>query len=259
VYHDGMSFLQTAVTATDEALLAEELFRRMDQRLTTAQTLQLSFKLTAREIGVNAHGQEEGPSQTEELEGTIALEEPNRARLEVRGRSQGQLERPHVVKGRACDAVHVSDGKTLRREAGPPPDKGFEAAAPKALRRAFCQTFARVGIYRPYFALLEPTKGRPPPVDPSDADAVVQLRPLSFTLKDAGEKLVAIEYIVRPPEGGRITSRVWVDPQTGLPRKRTTVLQGGGRQVTVTEEYDDLKLNAPIEPGRFALPPLSRP
>jgi glyoxylase-like metal-dependent hydrolase (beta-lactamase superfamily II) len=260
LYRDGMSFLQTAISATDEAILAEELFRRMDERLTTAQTLRLSFKLTAREVGVDAQGQEEGESRTEELAGTIALEEPNRARFEVQGRSQGRLERPHVVKGRAVDAIHVSDGNKLRRKAGPPPDRGFEAAAPKALRRAFCQTFARVGVYRPYFALLQPAKGKLPPVDPSDTDVVAQLTSLSFTVirKDRSGKPEAIEYTVRPPEGGRIVSRVWVDPQTGLPGKRTTVIHGGRRQVTVNEEYLDLQLNAPIEPARFELPPLDR-
>jgi outer membrane lipoprotein-sorting protein len=120
--------------------------------------------------------------------------------------------------------------------------------------------FARVGVYRPYFALLQPAKGRPLPVDPSDADVVAQLTPLSFTVirKDRSGKPEAIEYTVRPPEGGRIISRVWVDPQTGLPGKRTTVIHGGRRQVTVNEEYLDLQLNAPIEPARFELPPLDR-
>jgi outer membrane lipoprotein-sorting protein len=82
-----------------------------------------------------------------------------------------------------------------------------------------------------------------------------QLAPLSFTpiRRDRREKPEAIEYVVRPPEGGRITSRVCVDPQTGLPERRTTVIQGGGRRVTVIEDYSDLKLNVPIEPACFEL------
>jgi len=261
MYREGTTFLETAVKATEEALLAEELFRRLDERLARAQTLQLAFKVTAREIGINREGQEEGESQTEELEGTIALKEPNQARFEVKGQSKGRLDRPRIVKQRTLDALHVSDGKTLCHKAGPAPDKGFEGVAPKAFKKTFCRVFARVGVYRPYFALLGPATGRSRPVDSSEAEMPMRLTPLSFTLirKEQKDPPEAIEYVVRPPEGGRILSRVWLDPKTGLPWKGTYVIQGGGRQVTVTEEYHNLKLDEAIEPARFELPRIAQP
>jgi outer membrane lipoprotein-sorting protein len=83
-----------------------------------------------------------------------------------------------------------------------------------------------------------------------------QLTPRSYKLirKEDGGSPEAIQYIVRPPEGGRIVSTVWLDLKARLPLKATHVILGGGRQVTVTEEYFDLKLNEEIEPARFKLP-----
>lgn len=218
-----------SVSLQDEA--PEKLFRRMEEKIAGARTLQSAFKAS---FGGEARG---------ELAGGFLLQ----------GQS-GRMTLEGTAQGKPVKILRVSDGKrtkvvsqdnAIRVEEETPPRFGEDTRT----------VVSRLGFCTMFFSFM-----RTP-------DSSKEGKPLAQTLvtrdfsKGAREKVgerdaQAVSYTLVETERNEVgvTVSVWVDLETALPLKRVVTFRREGKEVTITETSSDFRLDAEIEPSKFELP-----
>jgi outer membrane lipoprotein-sorting protein len=216
----------------------EELFRKMEEKVKGAATLQMSF---ATEI--------ESKERPAKLGGRILIGGGNRARLEVRGTSAGQEVEFVLISDGSDISVKMTDGIEVKRE-----------ATPGVLRVTLLAAAADMGIMSglPLAIWLgEVALGQEMPTTP---ERIMNASNFSLrgTEKVGGREAREVEYVLEllgevlepenPFEPG-VLMRVWIDAETFLPLKRVT------RGIHVMREtYSDVRIGEPIDEKEFRLP-----
>src|SRR5688572_8651253 len=204
---------------------AEALFKKMEATL-AAKTLKVKFTSAV-----------EFPATPEiKLEGSLSLEEGNKATFEVGGKAGP---RTYTLKI-ACDGAKITQSRT---EMPPPPDLGplpppAVVAAPASLNANLAAALARGGAWlvQDYFDAeyrtaadrhFKSLQGTPPGAPPKET-VVAELHELRNFVLDKKEKVrdrnsQAIKYDmhrVGETLGIFTTITVWIDAETSLPLKR---------------------------------------
>ena len=210
---------------------AEELFRKMEAMLIKAETVQLEWSMTAKGA-VAGNG-----------EGTLFLETPKKVRLNLK------IE----VAGRKEEGTIISDGKRTKRITPRLPDRPSEKTG-SHIRDMMILFVTRSGFLMGPGALDTPNPKDYGTINPKERLLVSQ-----FKLTDErkfGERVAqGLSYNLSfgtRGEAGTIT--LWVDKKTALPIQRVMSQSQGGKVVTLTETYSNVKLNEKIDPKTFELP-----
>ena len=209
-----------AILISQERNEAEELFKKMEEKILSAKTLQIRF-----------HGTRE-PGKLH-LAGDLKLNEGNKSRIVVKS-------------GKAGDAVTTTvivDGKTLVHSTTKG-SAGFDA--PESLEKLQRISVARAGLNATYEASVDEGSAK------ADAERAFIVKEFTLGVREkVGERQgQAIEYkLARKYEAGTKVV-VWIDVETHLPLKRTLTL--GPR--TMTEYYSSFKLDEKLEVSQFEHP-----
>ena len=214
-------FLQGAPAQESDA---EKLFKKMEERLVNAKTLQFSVKAT---------------SDRSEQDTTVAkfqLGEGNRLRVDYQMGSGG----PENT------TVFVSDGKELKQ-------KRQEQSWGPWKMAADLNAVAKIGTARlggGFFLQFYRLETR---------DAATKALPVSGFKSGGKEKIgevetEIVEYTVEHAERGRMTIKVWIDPLQALPLRQTLTGEFQGKKVVATSVYEGFKIDEKIAEEKFKLP-----
>src|SRR5260370_18232043 len=118
----------------DDKNEAEQLFRKMETKLTSAKSLECGFDATV-----------EGGKKDGKLKGSLALAEGNKSRLEAVGSQQGEPEKKIAL---------ISDGENRGSLDGKEP----KSPAPKWLNDAYRSALTRSGTVLPFLLMGESSK-----------------------------------------------------------------------------------------------------
>ena len=233
---------------TPEVGQAEKLFRKLEERLAKAKTIQLKYKAALEPKDAKPGEKDKAPR----VEGLLLLQKGNKLRLQMDGRVL-PLHEPH-------NAVVVSDGKTMRAAglAGPIPLEGGKRRVEKApanLHSAFVGSLTREGLL--LFVMTHVAGGTLAENLRDDLDKK-QPSPTGFKMrgreKVGGVLTQAIEFRIKI-SGGRgeeLPVTLWLDAKTALPVKRIVRYEAGGKVVgTLAETYEAFRLDGVIDPGQF--------
>jgi len=194
--------------------------------------------LAARTVRIRARVASGGPVASH-FEGTLVLGEGQRARLDMQG----------DLGSRPTDLSLVCDGTTMR---GGSKEHPFELPAPPALRETLVVTFVRMGLLHDLALLAE---GRAP----AHVDGTVR-----SWIEAAGVRSAAGEPVRGQPTtewtwqlvvhgGSTSEEHVWMDASTVLPARRRLVVHFPEGDMPVGEEYEEVTLDAPVDPAVFAV------
>jgi len=217
-----LAVLAIALFLPQEKNEAEELFKRMEEKLLKAKTLQCMVEGVVEPIKLK-------------LSGELWLDEGNRARMELEGKTE-EVNRSAVI---------ISDGRTVRKAQ----DENARSIVASERYGTHVRTcFARFGFL-----------GMTDQWDDTVADPLETRRLSGFRLgakEKVGEREAqAVEYRIGG-EPAEVT--LWIDLKSHLPLKRT-VTQAPQRfgkmgEVTVIREmYADVKLDERVDPAKFEL------
>jgi outer membrane lipoprotein-sorting protein len=223
-----------AVTAHAQDRDAERLFRAMEKKGRAAKSLKMV---------VTVHGRLSRDAQPTEIWASQQFADADKARFEIRATTDGQTER----------VLFVSDGKRtvewLNGRAGEP-----KPAAPR-LNEGLPAAIARGGFMLPRLIYRR---------EPGafDADKLLQLSRFKLGPKERVGKVdgQAVDYAVTlrglegtSGESRTVKVRVWIDPRTLVPLKRT-VVGDGWEGPAFTEVYSEFVVDPKLDAKRFALP-----
>ena len=217
------AFLAAAPAACSSAPTAprsaQEAFDRIEQRVATAETLSLKFKILAVQAGNVERG---------ETEGSLLVKAGNRVRLETTARVAGPI-----------DTLFLCDGRTMGWQSlGQKNDK----PAPSDLGARFLTALARAGAQG---VLMEKLRL------PGSQEI---LAPLAFQMQDLREAAEdSLTYTLTVPEAGEFKVRLWYDPRTWNPSRREFRMSREGRDIAITESYEAVDVNGSVPDGRFSL------
>jgi hypothetical protein len=206
---------------------AEKLFRRMEQKVRAAATLQLRLDLRLTDALGRAGS----------VQGALTLGAGDKYRAEFEGKLFGQS-----IKG-----TEVSDGaRTSFRDAHDPKRNGSEPA-PKAAGAYLRGTLPRWGVFLATLNLRRSGELTPDALQLSDFQLVGpekvggrNARVIRYTLREKGAK-------------DPLAVRLWLDAETGLPLK-LAVTGGKSDWRDLTETYAEFQPDAQVDPARFELP-----
>jgi outer membrane lipoprotein-sorting protein len=208
---------------------AEQLFRRMEEKLAKAKTLELVFegKLEVKE------GNE---SVTLRREGSLLLAEGSRMRLEMK----------EGAKAETMWRLMVSDGARMKVL-----DKGSDPqvqTAPKSGNSEVLTWVTRAGVLLPQMPLPDVQAA-----DGNDRYPVSDFR-LGNKEKVGEREAQRLEYqLVVKGHPGIFAVTVWLDTKTDLPVKRLVTFQMPGHMATLTEGYMKLTLDGNVDAKKFEL------
>ena len=222
-----LAVLAIALLNPQEKNEAEELFKKMEEKLLQAKTLQCKVEGVVEPIKLK-------------LAGALWFGEDNRVRLELDGRSE-EATRSGTV---------ISDGQGMRIAAS---DTARSIAAPDNIGRAMRLWFARAGLLSSFDAAGAPV-----------TEFVDEFAASGFKLgakeKVGDREAQAVEFVIKvSPRTLREDPAVvvWIDLKTHLPLKRTVTTKGSsfnmGETTVVREIYSDFKLDGNIDPAKFEL------
>ena len=128
----------------------------------------------------------------------------------------------------------------------------LDAETPEALKEGIVIGLTRMGLLHNIAVI---TYGQPP--DGTDGKVLEWLEVSGFT---AGESETIDDVEVIPISfdlsvGGRPSAEaaLWLEKETGLPRKRTQTVRFESGEMKVVETYKPMRLNAEIDGGRFVV------
>ena len=214
--------LAIALLLPQEKNEAEELFRKMEEKLIAAKTIHLKTEGIIEPVKLK-------------LNGEFWLGEKNRARMELEGRTE---EENRV-------AVVISDGRTVRKAQD---ETSRSIAASEGFGEHVRTCFARfgfVGMMDSWDSTIN---------DPLEKHPLHEFK-LGAKEKVGEREAQAVEFRM----GEEDAATLWIDLKTNLPLKRT-VTKGPRRfekmgEVTVIRElYTDVTLDEKIDPAKFELP-----
>ena len=203
---------------------AETLFRKMEEKVLAAKTVQLKMTGEMKEAGLA-------------LSGDYLLGESGKIAVHLKGK-QGDQE---------VFAKLTSDGKRIRlEESGRGPAELFDSA--DGVGKAARQCFAAAGLMGTLDQLNRDGKIK----DLDKRLMVASAFKLGAKEKVGEREAQIVEYVLgtkaAPEEGS--TAVVWIDIATTLPIKRSF----RNVQMTLVENYSDLKLDEKIDDAKFELP-----
>lgn len=199
--------LAGAVSAQDEDAAA--LMAQIEARLLTAQRVVI-------EADIEAQG-----AVTARLKGQGELLERNRATLAYAGE----------FSGRAIDLQWAADGRTAQVRQG---DRQQQSEVARESNRALLLGLLRMGLVHPLARLAE----LPPPAAPgAERIALDGFRPTTYALGGEldGTMSFGFDLVVDGDVAGHV--RLWLDPASGLPRRRQVTMRVGPGEMTVREDY----------------------
>jgi outer membrane lipoprotein-sorting protein len=214
-----------------EANDAEKLFRKMEETLTKAKTLQVSTEVIMKALGEEVI-----------LVGPFRLAEGDRLNLTL----------VSTVAGKKRKGTFISDGKRIERAVdGPPKDS---RPTPPGLTRYCAGKFARAGIGFSFLLAVQDEGER------AKARNIDEWYPVSgFRLgkreKVGGRTAQIIEHkLTWAGKEPVFHATVWLDVKTNLPLKRILTSTKDGLTIRFTEVYTDLILDAKLDSKLFDLP-----
>lgn len=199
----------------------------LERRLLAAHSLKIHARIASDGV-VPSH-----------FEGTLLLGEGQQVRLAMQG----------DLGSRPTDLTLFCDGKTMR---GGSKEKPFELPAPPGLREALVIAFTRMGLLHDLALLSE---GRAP----AQVDGTVRegIQAVGVT-KGAGESIRGRmtehwRWNLVVQGGSTSPEDVWMDG-AGVPIRRRLVVHFPEGDMHVGEEYDEVTMDAPVDPATFAIP-----
>ena len=197
---------------------AEKLYRGLEKKIGKAKALHLAF----------ASKLMKGANEVGHFKGSIALMEGNKARIEVKGSTEGN----------DISLKLVSDGKNLKITANPP-GKESELPLPKRFGANVRTGLSRVG---PSMGMVMVGGGG----DKEGPDFDKLFRPSDFKLgantKVAGRDARTIQYKVTISGKETASVKLWLDAKTLLPLKREITGEKQGESMRILESYSEFKL-----------------
>ncbi|HEU4339726.1 MAG TPA: hypothetical protein VFS19_06630 [Planctomycetota bacterium] len=208
---------------------AEELFKKMEEKLAKAKTVQ-----------VKGSGSSE-MSEGEMKAATVLLwETGNKARLDTELTIPGMGD----IKG-----LYVSDGKHAAAR-GP---ESKDGKTPEKLTSDLVQSWARGGGFFVIMWIEAATFK-----DENHPKRAQVPKPVGFKMgpkeKVGDREAQKIEYALTNIEAEDVSMALWIDPETFLPVKREMRGFHGKEKLTYFETYSDLKLDEKIDAAKFELP-----
>jgi len=204
---------------------AEELFKKMEEKLLKAKTVQLNITVIAT-----------GDLKAK-LEAMVSLEKGNKAHLKFKVEEDGESE----------EWITVSDGKKLKVVAGVGRSRPAENT-PKNFNDNILASLTRTGVFVPYLTIVtEETNyrkatrcssfemGKKRKVGEHDTQAI------TFSIDMKGYE-------------GEMNATIWIDLETFTPLKSILIAKRRGKEMTFTEIHSNVKLNEEIDPKLFELP-----
>lgn len=208
---------------------AEELFRKMEEKLAKAKSLELAWKGEVEHV------------MPVKMKGMLLLDEGKKLRLEIDGDMGGSPFEVRVVSnGRLMSIAGFGEG-TKRV-----PQNGLNENMAAWLARGELHTGMCLGTS------IRWTQDGIPPKE--------ELRVSGFKpgkKEKVGEREAqAVEYalVIAEEPKGEYGATVWIDLETHLPLRRVLQKKEGARTVTITETFETLTLDGKIDASRFSLP-----
>jgi outer membrane lipoprotein-sorting protein len=203
---------------------AEKLFKKMEERLVAAKTLQFTVKLTSDRSPLDA------------MEMTLLMGEGNKLRIDYR-----------MHKGEPGDqCLIVSDGKEMKQKRLDESWGPWKSPADQNTVNKIGTARAGGGFFLMYYRM-------------NTREEATKSLPISGFKSGGREKIDGIEteiveYTVEVPDRGPIEVKVWIDPARLVPLRRTLAGDFQGKKVTATSVYGGFKIDEPIDDAKFKLP-----
>jgi outer membrane lipoprotein-sorting protein len=239
----ALALIAAALLLPQEKNEAEELFKKMEERLSRAETLHVDFKSTFEQERKNKE------KVSGLLSGSIMIDRGGKARLEVDGKIGGPIA-----------ACIVSDGKsTVLVEKEPSPIQPSPTSP--ELRRNAILHLARLGGVtavmeaRRELSLAEMDRKEKP--EPRETDAAKTMRLRDFKKGPAekidGRDVTAIQYVAEDlVRNDKALVSLWIDSVTFLPIRRRVVVEDKG--ILIEETFTLFKIDEKVDPMKFELP-----
>jgi outer membrane lipoprotein-sorting protein len=213
----------------DDKNEAEQLFRKMETKLTSAKSLECSHEAKI-----------EGGKGPGSVKASLTLAEGNKSRLDVSGRF-GDFEEKITL---------VSDGEKVVSLADRPGPKG---PAPKWLNDAYRASLARAGLVVA-LTFIEGV-GEQPKEFKADDEMKVSNFKLGKKEKVGDKEAQVVQYNVNIKEfSDPWEVSAWIDTKTNLLLKREVRIKKGDDRITNTETYSKISIDEKIDPKKFELP-----
>lgn len=216
-----------------QAETAEAQFKKMEQAVLKAKTLQSDLTVTA------------GAAKETfmDLKGRIAIAQGAKIRLELEGEVRKEKDKMTMV----------SDGNEMIMTSSKRPGKAQKTE--KNLTEMTMASIARSGITAALFFSVQRSDEKE--VEEFSIDKILAVSDFKLGKKEAidGKEAQAIEYKLKV-KGQKETMdvTVWIDVKSGLPVKRVATGTEGDMKFTITETYTKLTLDGKIDDKEFALP-----
>lgn len=213
---------------------AEETFKRIEEPILKAKSISLDFKLLGEE---GAHKWGGG--------GTLLLKEGNKVRFEW------------VVLAPSMVIIMTSDGEHVLRT---PERRRTLHNAPQTLGLAYNASFCRLGVGAGGTLAMDY-------VDPKDGGIpnipeLLKISDLKQGEDDGALKTltwtVTISSSFMPAVSKPVPVKLWYDPKTFKPVKRTLTNVKGDVEVNWMETYENVTYDEPIPDEKFKLPEVKK-
>jgi len=216
-----------AILLPQETHEAEELFRKMEEKFTKANSFQLSWKVAAtiKEGELTA-------------EGTVLLSEGNKARIDFAAKVLDQDQKDQFI----------SDGKTLETYGS----RSSSVATPETFNKTVLGSIARGGAVQALTVINMKYYTRE-----SDPRKLFTLSSFAMGKKEKVEKREAqvIEFkATLNPNKQEATVKLWIDCESGLPLKRVFTVNEMKQEIVSTETYSNIKFDEKIDSSKFEFP-----
>jgi outer membrane lipoprotein-sorting protein len=213
---------------------AEMLFRKTEQKMQTAKTLQIRFDTTVSGAGVK-----EG-----NLKGTLTLGEGDKLRLEAGGKPAG-VEFQLTV---------VSDGTTLFCNDSTDPNNDKALTAPKALGAKIRKSVPRLGMFLLLFNAIDRAGTWSPDTFKVSDFKLVGPEKVGERNTQLIEYTVTEAKDVHSPRKWRM--KMWIDTQTDLPVKLALTMPSGElADVSATiDVFSKFAVDAKVDGKLFVVP-----
>ena len=210
---------------------AEEFFRKMEEKLLKAETVQLEWSLTVKGI------------MTGKGEGTLFVETPKKVRLKFKLETAGRKE----------EGIVTSDGKRTKRNTAGLRDYPSQKSG-SHIREMMIFLVTRSGFLMGPGALDTANRKAYGTIDPKELFLVSRFKLTGE--RTFGERVAqGVSYNLSFGKRGEAgTIILWVDKKTSLPIQRVSSQSHGEKVMTLKETYSNVKLNVKIDPKTFELP-----
>jgi outer membrane lipoprotein-sorting protein len=221
--------IAAALLVPQEAKEAEALYKKMEEKLAAAKTIQLKVSGSAPMAGGEMT-----------FESTVFVGEENRGRIDSELKTpRGQMKFRTISNGAVVFSEKVGSNRTT------------EATA--TLRADLVRALARAGgLFTAGWFDVMSEKDSPTP----QRKKIPTLTGFRMGKKEkvGDREAQSIEYTAQGLESGEVPVALWIDVETGLPLKRELRGLQGQAEMKVVETYRDLKVNEKIDAATFEIP-----